>query len=236
MNVSKEVYDAGQALTAATSSTIGEDLNRVLSQFLKWPLKAATGHATDPDGQRTDTFGTVIYTTSASSPETGEVQVTADSLACVIDVSERMDLEQFRKAYQRVARAKRLRKTPPRNLGGPVYITATLGIVFAIHAAAPLEKLAEELESLNTQTPSEEWPDMVAVLSAGIINYAVQFPGEDLEGDFLVPPKRALINNIPPFYVVTVMKPTGAYTFNAIFAFLIAFSRREQTCPTGTRC
>lgn len=61
-----------------------------------------------------------------------------------------------------------------------------------------------------------------AVLSAGIINYAVQFTGEDLAGDFLVPPKRALTNNIPPFYVVTVMKPTGAYTFNAIFAFLIA--------------
>src|ERR1700722_3630009 len=132
MNVSKEVYDAGQHLTAATSSTIGEDLNRVLNQFLKWPLKAATGHATDPDGQRTHTFGTVIYTTSANSPETGDVHFSADSLASVIDVSEWMDLEQFREAYQRVARAKRLRKTPARNLGSPVYITATLGIVFMI--------------------------------------------------------------------------------------------------------
>jgi hypothetical protein len=185
------------------------------------PLMAATGNAMDPDGQRTDTFGTIIYTTSASSPEAGEVHASADSLACVIDVYERMGLEQFPEAYQQVARAKHLKKTPPLNLGGPVYITATLGIIFAIQAAVPVEKFAEELERLNAQTPSEQWPDMVVVLSAWIINYAVQFPGAEIEGDFLVPPKQALSNNLPPFYVVTVMKPTGTQTFNKMFAFLI---------------
>ena len=221
MSVSNEVYEAGQDLARATSSTIADELNRVLNRFFRWPLKAATGYATDPDGQRTDTFGTIVYTSSPSSPETGEIHVSADSLACVIDVNERVDLEKFREAYQRVARAKRLKKAPPLNLGGPVYITATLGIIFAIQATVPFEKLAEELERLNDQTPSEQWPDMVVVLSAGIINYAVQFPGDEIAGDFLVPPKRAVIDNIPPFYVVTVMKPTGAQSFNKMFAFLI---------------
>jgi hypothetical protein len=65
----------------------------------------------------TDTFGTIIYTTSGSSPETGGVHVSANSLASAIDVYEWTDLEQFREAYQWVARAKRLRKTPPKNLG-----------------------------------------------------------------------------------------------------------------------
>jgi hypothetical protein len=221
MSVSKEVYDAGQEITLATSSTIADELNRVLNRFLKWPLKAATGDAMDPDGRTTDTFGTIIYTTSGGSPETGGVHVSADSLASVIDVNERMDLEQFREAYQRVARAKRLGKTPPKNLGGPVYITGTMGIILTVQAVVPLEKLAEELERSNAQTQSAQWPDMVVVLSAGIINYAVQFPGEDISGDFLVPPERAVSNNIPPFYVVTVMKPTGAQTFNRMFAFLI---------------
>jgi hypothetical protein len=221
MGISKEVYDAGQELTLATSSTIADELNRVLNRFLKWPFQAATGDATDADGQTTDTFGTIIFTTSGSCPETGGVHVSADSLASIIDLYERMDLEQFREAYQRVARAKRLRKTPPRNIGGPVYITGTLGIILAIQAVVPLEKLAEELERLNAQTPCAKWPDMVVVLSAGIINYAVQFPGENLEGDFLLPPERALNNNIPPFYVVTVMKPTGTQTFNKMLAFLI---------------
>jgi hypothetical protein len=125
MSVSKEVHDAGQGL--ASSSTIVEELNRVLNRFLKWPFKAATGDATDLDGQRTDTFGTIIYTTSDSSGAENVVHVSADSLASVIDVYERIDLEQFREAYRRIARAKRLRKTPPRNLGDSVYITATLG-------------------------------------------------------------------------------------------------------------
>lgn len=221
MSASKEVHDAGQQLALATSSTIAEELNGALNRFFGWPFRAATGYATDPDGKITDTFGTIIYTTSASSPETGEVHASADSLACVIDAYERMDLEQFREAYQRVASAKRLKKTPPLNLGGPVYITATLGIIFAIQAAIPVEKFAEELERLNAQNPSEQWPDMIVVLSAGIINYAVQFPGAEIEGDFLVPPKQALSNNLPPFYVVTVMKPTGTQTFNKMFAFLI---------------
>src|SRR5215469_7324551 len=131
MGVSKEAYDAGQELALATSSTIADELNRVLNGFLKWPLKAATGYATDPV-DKTDTFGTIIYTASPTSPETGEVHVPADSLACVLDVSERIDLEKFREAYQRIARAKRLKKSPPLNLGSSVYITATLGIIFAI--------------------------------------------------------------------------------------------------------
>jgi hypothetical protein len=96
-------------------------------------------------------------------------------------------------AYQRVARAKRLKKAPPLNRGDSVYVTATLGIIFAIQAAVPVEKFAEELERLNAQTPSEQWPNMVAVLSAGIINYAVQFPGAEIEGDFLAP-----FTSIPP--------------------------------------
>jgi len=88
-------------------------------------------------------------------------------------------------------------------------------------SSVPLERLAEELESLNAQTPSSQWPDMVVVLSVGVINYAVQVPGEDLSGDLFLPAERALSNNIPPFYVGTVMAPTGTHAFNKMLAFLI---------------
>jgi hypothetical protein len=221
MSISKEVHDAGQELALATSSTIADELNRVLNRFLKWPFKATTGYATDREGQRTPTFGTIIYTTFDSSSAAKDVHVSADSLASVIDVYERMNLEQFCEAYERIARSKRLKKLPAQKIGDSTYITTTLGIIFATHAVVPLEKLADELECLNGQTPSADWPDMVVVLSAGIINYAVQFPGEEISGDFLLPVERALSNNIPPFYVVTVMKPTGTQTFNKMFAFLI---------------
>ncbi len=62
---------------------------------------------------------------------------------------------------------------------------------------------------------------MVAVASTGIINYAVQFPGESLSGDFILPEDGTLANYTPPIYVVTVMRPTGAHTFNKMASFLL---------------
>lgn len=75
---------------------------------------------------------------------------------------------------------------------------------------------------MNAQTPGREWPDMVVVASTGSINYAVQFPGESLSGDFLPPAEGALSNYTPEIYVVMVMRPTGTHTFNKMAAFLVA--------------
>lgn len=47
---------------------------------------------------------------------------------------------------------------------------------------------------------------MIVVLSKGIINYAVQFPGEGLSGDFLPPAEGALDQYSPPLYVVMVIR------------------------------
>ncbi len=61
---------------------------------------------------------------------------------------------------------------------------------------------------------------MVSILSQGIINYSVQFPTEQLSGDFLPPAAGALQNYIPPIYVVIVMKPTGEHTLHHMIAFI----------------
>src|SRR5258708_3977257 len=85
-----------------------------------------------------------------------------------------------------------------------------------------MERLAEELDRLNQQTPSAQWPDMLVVLNAGTINYAVQFPGEGALGDYLPPAEGALLGFTPPFYVVPVVRPAGEYAFNKMVAFLLA--------------
>jgi hypothetical protein len=83
--------------------------------------------------------------------------------------------------------------------------------------------VAEELERLNAQSPSREWPDMIAVASTGAIHYAVQFPGElSVAGDYLPPAEDPLSNYVPAMYVVLVMSPTGEHTFNKMLAFLSA--------------
>ena len=221
MELSEEVRDAGQAVASATGSVIAGALNQILNRFLGWPFKAATGCATDRDGNKSEALGTIIYTTSDAGVPAEPVDVSADALGAVVDVCESMGLERFPAAYQRIARAKTLKKAPGPSLTGVARTTTTLGVIFAIHAVLPLETFAAELDRLNRQTPSAQWPDMVAVLSTGIINYAVQFPGEQLSGDFLPPAQGAASAHTMPVYVVMVVRPTADYTFNKLAAFLI---------------
>jgi hypothetical protein len=216
MELSQEVHDAGQEIAAATEGTVADTLNRVLGRFIGWPFEATPGYASDRDGNRTALFASVVRTASNAD------SIPADAVAAVIDVCDVLDLDGLRTAYRRIAQAKTLKKSRPPDLGDVPHTTMTLGIVLALRAALPLEDFAEELERLNTQTPSQQWPDMIVIVSTGAIHYAVQFPGEQISGDFLPPGDGALAAYTPPLYIITVMRPTGAYTFNKMLAYLVA--------------
>jgi len=221
-SISSAVHDAGQEVVAAPGSNIGSVLNQVLNRFLGWPFRVARGFASDSEGLKTGIFETLVYTTSQSSSSAEPLNVHANALACVIDVSESTDMEHLRSAYDRIACAKRLRKAVAPHIPGVPHTTITLGIIFARDAVVPIEKLAEELDYLNKQHPDREWTDMVVVLSKGTINYVVQFPGEHVLGDFLPPAEGALAAYVPPTYVIILIRPTGAFAFNKMCAFLIA--------------
>lgn len=220
-SISKIVHDAGQKFAASTDS-LADALNQTLNQLMGWPFRAGTGFVRDSEGQKTDIFGTLIYTITQSQPFTESANFNADNAACVIDVNERIDLERLGAAYERIACAKRLKKTVVPNIPGVPYTTVTLGIIFARDANAPIEFLAEEIDRLNRQHPDREWTDMVVVLSKGTINYVVQFPGENVTGDFLPPAEGASDRYSPPVYVSIIIKPTRQFSFNKMFSFLIA--------------
>ena len=215
------VHDVGQRLAVSTGS-LADALNQTLNQLLTWPFRATKGFARDAEGQKTDIFGTVIYTASQSQPTSEPSNFDVDNVACVIDVAESLDVEKFRAAYERIACAKRLKKTLSPNVRDVPLTTVTLGIIFARVAAVPIEFLAEELDRLNRHYPDREWTDMVVVLSKGIINYAVQFPGENVMGDFFPPAEGASARYSPPIYVIIVVRPTGRFTFNKMCSFLMA--------------
>ncbi len=176
----------------------------------------------DAEGQKTGIFGSLVFATSSQNAHPEPIEVAADAVACVIDISESIDLGHLREAYQRIAQAKTLKKTPAPETEDTPVSSITLGIVFALHSTVPLEKLAEELDRLNRETPSSQWPDMLVVLSTGTINYVVQFPGEHVSADFLPPGEGALTSYTPPMYVILFVRATGAYTFNKMFAYLTA--------------
>jgi len=223
--IANAVYDAGQKLLAVNVRDLAQALNETLNQFLGWPYRAAIGAAADSEGNKTDTFGTLLYTTSQSQPEAGPLSVHADVLGSVIDVSDTLTVEGLRSMYERIACAKRLKKTSPPNLPGFPHTTITLGIISARDAILPLEELAKELDRLNQEHPHCEWTDMIAVLSKGTINYAGQFPGEDPSGDFLPPAEGATGSLIPPMYIVMMVRPSGVHTFNRMCSFLLAHLR-----------
>jgi hypothetical protein len=222
--VSSQVCEAGKELTRLAQTldqSIVQALPKALNNFLAWPFRASAGFGIDASGQKTMSFDTVVYaTTGANFAEPTEVP--ADSLACVIDVTENIDLEELGRSYSKIAQAKTLKKSTVPHVSGVPQTTVTLGIIFAIKTRLPIERLAEELDRLNRRTPSAQWPDMMVVLTTGTVNYAVQFPGESALGDYLPPAEGALLGFTPPFYVVPVVRPAGEYTFNKMLSFLLA--------------
>jgi hypothetical protein len=218
---SRDVHDAAQEVVATPASSLADSLNKFIAKFVGWPFTVSTGFIVDGEN-RTDTFACVIHTTQRLKPVREADGLRADGVAAVIDASENLDLESLRAAYGRIAHAKRLKKKPAPSVKGAPTTTVTLGIVFAQRSDIPLEELGEELDGLNAATPGKERPDMLVVASTGVINYAVQFPGESVTGDFLPPAEGALDAYTPALYVVMVMRPSGTYSINKMMAFLIA--------------
>jgi len=212
-------------------------LNQILNRFLGWPYKAASGQATDREGAKTETFASLVVAADPSA-SVEPVTVCADMLAAVIDMSEQMDVEKFRAAYKRIAFGKSLKKTPAPRLRGIANTNTTLGIILGIRTEVPLEQFAEELDRLNSETPSHQWPDMVAILSRGTINFGGQFPGEQVSADILPPAEGVLEAYTPPMYFVMVIRPTGPYSFNKWQAFLslvLRYFRLEQRSRISPR-
>lgn len=218
-SISEEFFKAGQALATASNINIANSLNQRLNDFLVWPFKAVAGNIIDLQNQKTDIFSTLICSTASSDLATETIEISVNKVACAIDASENLDLEDLHVAYDRIVRIKKLKKsTAPQTNGVPR--TETMGIILAVKAAISLETLAEELQQLNQQTASAYWPDMIVVLSQGTISYRVQFPGERTAGNFLLPAKDIVENSAPAIYVVPVMKPASQHSFNQMCALL----------------
>ena len=218
-----QIARAGEQIIAAPAPGIADELNRQLNQVLGWPFQAASGTAFDREGLASSPFGTLIFTRVQGSeiPDGQTVNIDADRLACAIDVTHMLDLDGLRQAYTRIAQAKTLKNSPAAR--DVTHTTIAFGVIFAVAAAVPLERLADELDRLNRQTPSAHWPDMAVVASHGLISYGVQFPGDAaVSGQWLPPADGALAKYVPATYIVMIIKPSGSYTFNQMMHTVLA--------------
>lgn len=221
MAIAQEVLETGRQVAAVSAGTLSAALRAGIERYVGWPYKVASASVVDAHGEVSDTFAAIVFAAKEESPAAAPAQIPADSAAVVVDAADSLTIDNFRAAYARVARAKRLKKSPAPKLDTPT-TTVTLGVIYAQRSDLPLEAFAKELERLNAAISSSEWPDMIVIASIGVIQYSVQFPGESLSGDYLPPAEGALNNYIPAVYVVIVLKPTGIFTFNKMLSFVVA--------------
>lgn len=218
--LSETITQSAQRLAPLFGADFNAELARLVHGLFGPPIRATRGPLYDSVGAKTGPFGLVIMggLVPPGTPMPDEIR--SDVAGCVLSTLDVVDLESFRAAYAHIVAAKCLKKAAIPHIEGVLQTGITLGVICAKESALPLEDLAEELHRLNEKTPSDCWPDMVAVLAHGIVNYAVQFPTQKLGGDYLPPAAGALKNYIPPVYVVTVLKPTGNHTLHVMMAYI----------------
>jgi hypothetical protein len=221
-DISERVTSAADDILAAPPEAQLAELTKALQQFVAPEFAVSSGVIRDATGRVTPSHPITIFRAGrgeALGPD-GQLVIPADSAAVVIEVCDEADAERLRQAYFRVAQAKQLVKTAVPK--GETRTNITLGVVWATSSAVPLDALANELHGLNTRTPHKQWLDMLVVAPTGVINYAVQFPGEGLSGDFLPPAEGAFSQPAPPaFFVSIVMRPMVRQSFNKLVAFII---------------
>lgn len=217
--VAQQIYAAAELLLQALrdpASNKGEQLNSTLNQFLTWPFRADSARITDTLGHNT-TFDTVIHTTSGIQSADQPVTVNADAAACVVYVVGDLGADEIRTGYEKISTVKRLKRTCTPEIGFPISNTS-LGIIFAVDSDLSIKNIAELMVRENSNHPSTEWPDMVAVLTKGTVNYVVQIHGDTVKGNFVLPSVK--FPRIPPMYVHVFMRGLGLYSMNSMCGFL----------------
>lgn len=181
-------------------------------------LHARVVPLTDNSGNLIDSGLVVIHSDSAARLPI----VPLDTVAAVIDCHEVLTREKLRDSYARLEAVKLANKVT-RGSTTNAAVDMTTAFILARASDLSIEEVAAEMEQLNALSPSGQWPDGVAVLSAGFINYTAEIPGRDESGDFLLPAKGLAGTMAPaPMYVSLMVRATAGRTFNKLVSMLIS--------------
>ncbi len=218
-SVSQQIHKAAETLRSSVQDSgtdVADSLNSILNtEILKAPFRAGPVRILEEGMLAQDVAPSIVYIESPSGVPASAVYV--EQVACVIHPTRLLDENELRTGYRRIASAKRAKRAP-RTHTQRWQVDAPLGIIFAIDMAEPIEKMAERMISLNREYPSTEWPDMVVILNRGIINYAVQFEGDPIGGDFLLPNEARL--PVTPMYIHLFVRANGTWSFNRLCGLL----------------
>jgi hypothetical protein len=219
--ISKRVYDEGARLVGS-ATPLSLELVAGLNRLLGTAFAAQAGCVLDSQGNKSPEFAAIVHTAVLGNKNSSAADgFHAEDVAVVVECVPILDISTLQNTYTKIAAAKAIVKIPRRK-DGTVSSDRTLGMIVAKSCSVSLDDLAEELDRLNQQTASANWPDMIAVLDSGTINYAVQFPGGGVLGDHMPPAADVKATHRPPMYIVMALKPTADFTFSKFFSYLVA--------------
>jgi hypothetical protein len=227
--VAEQIRAAGNSLLAALrdpGSNMNERINATLNEFLIWPFRADAANIVDNQGGKAS-FDTVVYTGAGTAPQ-AMTSIGSDAAAAVIHAVRGLDVDEIRAGYENLAKVKRLKRT---HVPGPIN-TSPVGIILAVDSALSVKEIAEAIVEENKNRPSTEWPDMVAVLTKGAVNYAMQMEGGPIMGLFTLPNFSYSGRPVPPMYIHVFMRGVGPLSFNAVCGLLFM---HLMTFSPGTR-
>jgi hypothetical protein len=204
-------------LAGHPEGNVSAGLNKVLRSFLSFPYSAGPVAVRELEGANDQVFGSAIYTGNAGAMGDAVAPVSAGNVACAFHVERALTPEALRVGYQQIAAVKRVRRPLRASTEYPVN-DVPLGIIFCTDSQLPLERVGEAMIELNKTVPSTEWPDMVVVLRKGTLNYAVQFEGDKIRGNFLLPNTRDF--PVMPMYVHVFARGVGIHSLNRMCGFL----------------
>jgi hypothetical protein len=216
--IALQAIRAAKAIAASDSVSLSGVLNEQMERFLSPHFLVRSGRVSDGKGNESPSFSTIVYRAGEALADSDAIP--ADRAAVVVDICDDLTPAALIDAYARLSSVRRMQKDaiPSQE----VRTNITLTIVLGRRSSGSLERLADQLFSLNEMRPHAEWLDMVAITDVGAISYAVQFPGEGLSGDYLPPANGALGPNPPAFYIVVVIRPTLELTFSKMLTFVIS--------------
>ncbi|MEO8724672.1 MAG: hypothetical protein ABI383_00990 [Acidobacteriaceae bacterium] len=203
--------------TCTLGDGVSDALNDVLRTFVGWPYAVGPISIRELKHTGDAMFQSAIYTSAMAGEQEGATPVDAVKVACVFHTATALTIEELTTGYRRIGAVKRLKRPSPTGIGYPVNNTP-LGVIFCIESESSLEMIAENIVEINKTVPSTEWPDIILVLRRGTVNYAVQFEGDKIRGDFLLPNSDDF--PVTPMYVHVFARALGLHSLNRLFSFL----------------
>jgi hypothetical protein len=187
ISLTDEIHRLGQSLLeeccgdADISSRLLETLGPLLAPTFGVGLLSVVG----PSGEILIERELLVYSKSAEDADNVMKSLTIERVAGVIYATQLLGPKTLGEGYHRVGAVKSLpRASKPKGFPGH---NTPFGAIIACEADRPLEEVVDLMAGINAKIPSTQWSDVISVLSRGVINYAVQFEGSDISGDFLLP-------------------------------------------------